>query len=182
MSIARPLPLRSAAGLIAAGVLSVGAALVTLSAAAAVVNPTVTGPIAQTAAPGDPSHNYIFFSSNHDLPGHGYVEEEFFVQGTATRYSTPKQTNPDATSAGVPIGSISYKTRIVVRRPSDPSKFNGVVLVEWYNVANNFDAENIWFFNGKTSCARVTCGLASRRSASASTRSRRGARATARST
>ena len=63
-------------------------------------NPTVTGPIAQPVAPGDPSHNYIFFSSNHDLAGHGYVEEEFFIQGTATRYATPNQTNPDSTSTG----------------------------------------------------------------------------------
>jgi len=116
---------------------------------AQVPNPTVTGPIVQPVAPGDPSHNYIFFSSNHDLAGHGYVEEEFFISGNATRYATPNQTNPGTNSTGTVInpGSVNpYKTRVVVRRPSDPSKFNGVVLVEWYNVTNNFDAENIWFF------------------------------------
>src|SRR5213078_2025099 len=40
----------------------------------------------------------------------------------------------------------SYKTRIVVRRPADAKRFNGTVLVEWYNVTNGFDAENMWFF------------------------------------
>jgi hypothetical protein len=116
--------------------------------AAQVSNPVVTGPIAQSAAPGDPSRNYTFFSSNHDLAGHGYVEEEFFISGTATRYATPNQTNPDASSTGTVISmGNAYKTRLVVRRPMDPSKFNGVVLVEWYNVTNNFDAENVWFFN-----------------------------------
>lgn len=114
---------------------------------AAVPSPTVTGPIAQPVPLGDPSHNYIFFSSNHDLAGHGYIEEEFFVEGTATRYATPNQTNPDASSTGTVISTGNpFRTRMVVRRPVDPSKFNGTVLVEWYNVTNNFDAENTWFF------------------------------------
>jgi hypothetical protein len=132
----------------AACALLCGGWLLITVADAAVPNPTVTGPIAQPAAPGDPSHNYLFFSSNHDLPGHGYVEEEFFISGTATRYATPNQTNPDASSTGTVISTGNpYNTRMVVRRPADPSKFNGVVLVEWYNVTNNFDAENVWFFN-----------------------------------
>jgi hypothetical protein len=33
-----------------------------------------------------------------------------------------------------------------VRRPADPKRFNGTVLVEWDNVTNLFDAENFWFF------------------------------------
>ena len=134
---------------LALGALACATCFSSLSAAQ-VPNPTVTGPIAQTVAPGDSSRNYIFFSSNHDLAGHGYVEEEFFISGTATRYATPNQTNPDSSSTGTVINPGSnnpYKTRVVVRRPSDPAKFNGVVLVEWYNVTNNFDAENIWFFD-----------------------------------
>src|SRR4051812_47427588 len=114
---------------------------------AAVPNPVVTGPIAQPAAPGDPSHNYIFFSSNHELAARGYVEEEFFIEGTATRYATPNQTFPDASSTGTVISTGNpFRTRMVVRRPVDPRKFNGTVLVEWYNVTNGFDAENTWFF------------------------------------
>jgi len=124
-----------------------GALAVFAVANAAVPNPTVNGPIAQPVVPGDPSHNYIFFTSNHDLPGHGYIEEEFFIEGTATRYATPNQTNPDASSTGTVISTGNpFRTRMVVRRPADPSKFNGAVLVEWYNVTNNFDAENTWFF------------------------------------
>ncbi|HEY3178593.1 MAG TPA: alpha/beta hydrolase domain-containing protein [Casimicrobiaceae bacterium] len=111
------------------------------TAMAAVPNPIVTGPIASTVAPGDPTHNYTFFSSNHDLAGHGYVEEEFFIQGTANRYNTPSLTTATIIDGGHP-----YMTRIVVRRPADAARFNGTVLVEWYNVTNNFDAENTWFF------------------------------------
>ena len=123
-------------------------AVQTVIAQTSVPNPTVTGPIAQTVAPGDPAHNYIFFTSNHDLAGHGYVEEEFFIEGLATSYATPNQTNPGPSSNGTVISTNNhYKTRMVVRRPADPAKFNGTVLVEWYNVTNNFDAENVWFFN-----------------------------------
>src|ERR1019366_7806247 len=32
-----------------------------------------------------------------------------------------------------------YKTRMLVRHPSDPAKFNGTVLVEWLNVSGGVD-------------------------------------------
>jgi hypothetical protein len=143
--IAQAIVLRSRIGLFVGALLG---AFLGAPAIAAPPNPVVTGPIPQTVPPGDASRNYIFFSSNHDLAAHGYVEEEFFIQGTANRYTTPNQTLPDASSTGTIISSGNpYKTRMVVRRPIDPAKFNGVVLVEWYNVTNNFDAENVWFFN-----------------------------------
>src|SRR4029079_10516074 len=71
----------------------------------------------------------------------GYVEEEFFIEGTANRYNTPAQATGTVVEKDHP-----YKTRIVVRRPANAKRFNGTVLVEWYNVTNNFDAENMWFF------------------------------------
>lgn len=115
--------------------------LVTTAAIAEVPNPTVTGPVPSTGIPGNSKHDYIFFASNHDLALHGYVEEEFFIEGTASRYNTPAQATGTITDGNHP-----YKTRIVVRRPADPKRFNGTVLVEWYNVTNGFDAENMWFF------------------------------------
>src|SRR5215475_6057018 len=111
------------------------------AAFAEVPNPAVTGPVASTGTPGNTAHDYIFFASNHDLALHGYVEEEFFIQGTANRYSTPPQTTGAITDSDHP-----YKTRVVVRRPAEAKRFNGTVLVEWYNVTNGFDAENMWFF------------------------------------
>jgi hypothetical protein len=101
----------------------------------------VTGPIASPDIPGAPTHNYTFFASNHDLASQGYVEEEFFIKGTASTYDiSPGQTGT-VKDSGLP-----YFTRIVVRRPADPKRFNGTVLVEWDNVTNLFDAENFWFF------------------------------------
>ncbi len=109
---------------------------------ASVPNPTLSGPIPVTAIPGSASHNYTFFSSNHDLPTHGYVEEEYFFSGTANRYNTPSLATGTIIDSGHP-----YLTRLVVRRPANPSDFNGTVLVEWINVTNGFDAENTWFFS-----------------------------------
>jgi len=116
-------------------------ALSAFSAAASIPNPTVTGPIASTAVPGDASHDYIFFSTNHELAVNGYIEEEYFIDGLANTYNTPAGATGSIATTNNP-----YKTRIVVRRPADKARFNGTVLVEWYNVTNGFDAENLWFF------------------------------------
>jgi len=121
--------------------LAAGLLAVAFSAQAAIPNPTVTGPIPSTATPGNSSRNYNFFASDHPLEVHGYVEEEYFIEGTANRYNTPNLATGSIVSSGHP-----YKTRIVVRRPAESSKFNGVVLVEWLNVTNGFDADNLWFF------------------------------------
>ena len=116
------------------------ACLATL-ACAQIPSPTVSGPVAATAVPGDASRNYVFFASDHPLAVNGFVEEEFFIQGTANRYVTSGTSTGTIQDSGHP-----YKTRVVVRRPADGKKFNGTVLVEWVNVTNGFDAENFWFF------------------------------------
>ncbi|MGH8141969.1 MAG: alpha/beta hydrolase domain-containing protein [Steroidobacteraceae bacterium] len=120
---------------------ALGLAAIQALASSSVPVPQVSGPIASPDIPGAPSHNYTFFASNHDLASHGYVEEEFFIKGTARTYNiVPGQTGT------LQEGGLPYFTRIVVRRPADPKRFNGTVLVEWDNVTNQFDAENFWFF------------------------------------
>ena len=52
--------------------------------------PPGTGP-SPSAPPGDPSRNYPFFATNHDLAKWGYVEEEFFIEGTATATRRPRR-------------------------------------------------------------------------------------------
>jgi hypothetical protein len=118
------------------------AAFAFASRAGTVPNPTVSGPIASPDIPGAPTHNYPFFASNHDLPTNGFVEQEFYFQGTANRYNTPSL----ATGTIIDSGHL-YLTRMLVRRPADQKQFNGTVLVEWLNVTNGFDADNQWFFS-----------------------------------
>jgi len=112
-------------------------------AMAAVPVPQISGPVAAPDVPGSPGHNYIYFASNHDLAEHGYVEEEFFVRGTAHAYEITDSMKDGVVAAA----ERPYLTRVVVRRPADPERFNGTVVTEWYNVTNQFDAENFWFFD-----------------------------------
>src|SRR5262245_46774345 len=111
------------------------------SGSPAVPNPTVSGPIAATAAPGDPSHDYPFFSTDFPIYSQGFIEQEFFLQGTANVYDA---TASQLTTANVVSSGHAYKTRMVVRRPADPKRFNGTVVVEWYNVSAGVDVESDW--------------------------------------
>ena len=53
---------------------------VAAGAAAQAPPATITGPIAVAVPPGDPSRDFVFSTSAIDLTGHGYVEEEFFIE------------------------------------------------------------------------------------------------------
>ena len=77
--------------------------------AQAVPNPVVTGPIPSTAIPGQPSKDYIFFASDHPLAVNGYIEEEYFIEGTANRYNIPT-----GATGSVTDGKHAYKTRVVL--------------------------------------------------------------------
>src|SRR5262245_1926175 len=122
-------------------VLTFQAALIAQSTAP--LPPTVTGPIARTSELKDSKHGYPFNATPMDLTKAGYVEEEFFIEGTANRYNTP-QGSPPQTGTLADVGH-PYKTRIVVRRPTSKSKFNGTAIIEWTNVSQGHDHEVEWF-------------------------------------
>lgn len=114
-------------------------AMLATPAGAQVPNPLVTGPIPVTVPLGDPSHDYPQLATQLDLASHGYVEEEFFFEGTANRYTTPALTTGTIIDGGHP-----YKTRMIVRRPISPAKFNGTVVVEWLNVTSGYNLDAMW--------------------------------------
>jgi hypothetical protein len=64
----------------------------------------------------------------------GYVEEERFFSGTATSYAKVGAWATDGMWAAKPNESADYKVRMLVRRPIDARRFNGVLVVEWLNV------------------------------------------------
>ncbi|MDR1936718.1 MAG: hypothetical protein LBS49_14295 [Candidatus Accumulibacter sp.] len=111
----------------------------------AIPTPVITGPVVSEPFTSE-TNNYTFFASDVALVSHGYVEEEFYMDGKANRYDAPTSvpsTLPTA-NAEVVQEDVPYKTRIVVRRPADAAKFNGTVVVEWFNVTDNFDGEYYW--------------------------------------
>ena len=122
-----------AAALGVACLLACSLAVAVSPAGAEVPDPIVTGPIPANAPPGDPSHDYPLLATALDLASFGYVEEEYFFSGTANVYKTPPLTTATIVSSGHP-----YESRLIVRRPTSPEKFNGTVLVEWANVSSGF--------------------------------------------
>ncbi len=103
---------------------------------------TVSGPIALDPA-GFPSRNMIFLSSAVPLREQGYVEEEYFMEGVAARYDLPEMETGAVLDDGHP-----YRTRLIVRRPENADRFNGVVVVEWLNVTGGTDKDIDWWQSG----------------------------------
>jgi hypothetical protein len=138
----------SSRGTAALVLIALACILVRPTDAGAVPNPTVTGPIPANAAPGDPSHDYPFFSFAPQLAAlkgpHDYVEEEFFFEGTANRYTIPTGVPPNSATGAILDSGHPYKTRMIVRRPSRLRDFKGTVFVEWINVTAGYDIEAQW--------------------------------------
>ncbi|MDR1149147.1 MAG: hypothetical protein LBK66_11005 [Spirochaetaceae bacterium] len=69
----------------------------------------------------------------------GYIEEEYFIEGTAQYYQPVDALAKDGKWTLEAVGAAPYKTRLTVRRPADPAKFNGTVIVEWANVSAGYE-------------------------------------------
>ncbi len=69
-----------------------------------------------------------------DLSGHGFVEHEWIVAGEAR--GRPEH-SPDVTT-------LPFRTRVLVRRPADPARANGTVVIEWLNVSGGNDIAVTW--------------------------------------
>jgi Alpha/beta hydrolase domain len=92
------------------------------------------------AVPGTPT----LLLGNYDLASLGYRVDEFFLSGTASSYKLTSGPSPEGRWNAVASGTASYTTRIVVVRPTDPTRFNGTVVVEWLNVSAGTDGSPDW--------------------------------------
>jgi len=127
-----------------AGPLGAGASSVVRSATVQAVTfhsaATLTGPITTGHAIEPLSAQPL------DLAASGYVEQEFFASGTATAFTAASfPSNGDWSIT--PTTSAPYETRILVRRPADPTRFNGTVVVEWMNVTAGESAPDWQYLN-----------------------------------
>jgi hypothetical protein len=74
-----------------------------------------------------------------NLSAYGYLEEEFFVSGTANVYDWDSAGHVTVRTADAP-----YTTRILMRRPVDPARFSGTVWVDMLNPARGYDFAENW--------------------------------------
>ena len=92
--------------------------------------------------PGTP----LDFMRDFDLASLGYEEAEYLVSGTAVRYDLEGERGEDGRWSVTTGAEATFRTRIIVRKPSDPNRFSGVVIVEWHNVSAGIDAAPDWGF------------------------------------
>lgn len=84
-------------------------------------------------------------SRQTQLASWGYLEEERRLTGSAQAYVPDSEWKKDGIwplkVSGTPQG---YDTRLLIRRPQDPARFNGTVVVEWLNTSLGFDLDGAW--------------------------------------
>ncbi|MCH2173035.1 hypothetical protein MK489_19830 [Myxococcota bacterium] len=102
--------------------------------------PRVEGPVTGG------KQGFPFIGTAMDLAAQGYVEEEFFLAGTARTFASEEPLTADGHWTVTPAGRAPYRTRVLIRRPENSADFNGTVLVEWLNVSGGLDAGPDWAF------------------------------------
>jgi hypothetical protein len=88
-----------------------------------------------------PSVGEIATGRARQLAAAGFVEQEFFLEGTAHSYTKRGEWTSDG-AWDVAVGETApYKIRILARYPKQSSRFNGVVFVEWLNVSGQSEGD-----------------------------------------
>jgi hypothetical protein len=79
-----------------------------------------------------------------DIAVLGYEEAEYLVAGKADSFSLQGERGSDGRWDVTSDSSADFRTRILVRRPAEPRRFSGTVVVEWNNVSGGIDASPDW--------------------------------------
>jgi hypothetical protein len=100
-------------------------------------DPVLSGPITGG------ERGWAFGAAVSDLASAGYLEEEWFLEGEAPLYGFVDGAGPefDGRWRAEPVGAMPYVTRLMVRRPVDPERASGTVLVNWNNVTTGLDVD-----------------------------------------
>jgi hypothetical protein len=99
--------------------------------ASTVPNPAVQGPI-EGGIRGYPWNKSLFPLSTSR---YSYSENEYFFSGAASNLELGVQA--------------PFESRMLVRLPTNPRKFNGTVIVEWVNVTGQKDIQTLWPVTGE---------------------------------
>ncbi len=115
------------------------AALLACAAASALA---AVGQAAITA--GEPD-GYGRRADKENFASFGFVEQEFIVSGLGRKYKGQGSLGADGRwSVSVVSDNTPFSTAMIVRRPADPARFNGIVVVEWLNVSSGYPLDVDW--------------------------------------
>lgn len=85
------------------------------------------------------SHPFATAVKKCDFPGRGYVEDEYFMYGTANLYEADENEQVSVIYKDAP-----YVNRFLVRRPEAAEQFSGRVVIEILNATALIDLDRIW--------------------------------------
>src|ERR1700730_3760892 len=153
--------IRSVSGILGgalAGTLVASMLVMTPGAAAAPARPSAPGgppPTLTEIPPGSGSHGYPYDAvpTTASFPGaptinlasYGYAEREFRMSGTTNICRQSGSWGSDGRwGVSVAQSNVPYTTRLLVRYPTNPLKFNGTVIVEWLNDTTGGDQDPVW--------------------------------------
>jgi hypothetical protein len=115
-----------------------------VSASSQAVEPTPSNRRAVAGPIEGGQHGFPFLASVTPLASLGYSEKEYFFSGQATSYTASQPLATNGRWEVRPADKMPYTSRLLVRRPADPAKFNGTVIVEWLNVSYGHDISVSW--------------------------------------
>ena len=121
-----------------------GVALLAAAPLLACGEPGGAGAAADRAAPvvrAAPDSGPVLAGREAQVDAAGYVEREFFLEGTAQAYVKWGEWDSDGMWEVEPGETAPYVVRLLARYPGDPLRFNGIVFVEWFNVSGQTEAE-----------------------------------------
>ena len=85
------------------------------------------------------SFPFISAAEKPDFKAAGYVEEEYFMRGTANIYEETGENSKKVRYQDVP-----YCNRFLVRKPEHAEDFSGDVMIEILNATAGFDIDRMW--------------------------------------
>lgn len=144
-------------GCAVAGALVASTLAVAPSAAAGPLRPSSSGALPQLMQipPGAGSHGFPYDAvpttpafagaPTIDLAAYGYAEREFMMSGTTSIYRQSGFWGSNGRwGVSTAQSNVPYTTRLLVRYPTNPAKFNGTVVVEWLNDTTGGDQDPVW--------------------------------------
>ena len=94
--------------------------------------------------PETPTNRAFDPAAGTNYQSRGYVQEEYFISGNANEYELTDPDNASSFAVQIRTPNLPYKTRILIRRPADPSLFSGNVIVEFMNPSGGYDIATAW--------------------------------------
>jgi hypothetical protein len=102
--------------------------------------PVTGGSLAERSVP--------FLTQAETMANFGYVEDEYVFSGTANVYDYVDNAAQSPVVAVV-TPDLPYATRVIVRRPADPGRFNGTVYLDILNSTRGYDSDISWHYSAR---------------------------------